>query len=139
MTDFLDEKRKEILARMNELQPLVDEHGRLTAAAAALEGVPASRNGGSAPTPRAAATRRRSRSRATAKSANGNSRGRPKGTGTRAAEALAIVRAQPGVTIPKIAEEMGIKQNYLYRVLPGLAADNLVKKNGQGWHPVATA
>jgi hypothetical protein len=28
---------------------------------------------------------------------------------------------------------MGIKQNYLYRVLPSLAADGLVVKDGRGW------
>jgi hypothetical protein len=28
---------------------------------------------------------------------------------------------------------MGIKQNYLYRVLPGLAGDGLVVKGGRGW------
>jgi DNA-binding IclR family transcriptional regulator len=62
-------------------------------------------------------------------------RGRPKGSGTRGAEALALVKASPGITIPEIAEKMGIKQNYLYRVLPGLAEDGLVKKDGRGWHP----
>jgi hypothetical protein len=30
---------------------------------------------------------------------------------------------------------MGIKQNYLYRVLPGLEQENKVKKDGRGWHP----
>jgi hypothetical protein len=30
---------------------------------------------------------------------------------------------------------MGIKQNYLYRVLPGLAQDGLVVKDGRGWKP----
>ena len=53
----------------------------------------------------------------------------------RGAEALALVKEHPGITIPEIAEKMGIKQNYLYRVLPGLAEDGLVKKDGRGWHP----
>jgi hypothetical protein len=66
-------------------------------------------------------------------------RGRPKGSGTRGAEALALVKAQPGITIPELAEKMGIKQNYLYRVLPGLAADGLVVKDGRGWKPKDTA
>jgi hypothetical protein len=39
MADFLDEKRTEIRARMNELKPLADEYARLEAAAAALQGV----------------------------------------------------------------------------------------------------
>jgi hypothetical protein len=30
---------------------------------------------------------------------------------------------------------MGIKQNYLYRVLPGLQKENKVSKLGRGWHP----
>ncbi len=34
---------------------------------------------------------------------------------------------------------MGIKQNYLYRVLPGLANEKKVKKDGKGWHPIAKA
>lgn len=63
-------------------------------------------------------------------------RGRPKGSGTRAAEALAIVRGNPGITVPEVADKMGIKQNYLYRVLPGLADDGLVRKDGTGWYPV---
>jgi hypothetical protein len=28
---------------------------------------------------------------------------------------------------------MGIKQNYLYRVVPSLAEDGLVVKEGRGW------
>ena len=45
------------------------------------------------------------------------------------------MRAKPGITIPELADAMGIKQNYLYRVLPGLAQEGLVKKQGRGWHP----
>ena len=29
---------------------------------------------------------------------------------------------------------MGIKQNYLYRVMPGLQQDGLVSKKGKGWY-----
>ena len=61
--------------------------------------------------------------------------GRRKGSGTRAAEALAFVQQQPGITIPELAAKMGIKQNYLYRVLPGLESENKVAKRGRGWHP----
>ena len=38
MTDFLDEKRREITDRLTELKPVVDEFHRLEAAAAALAG-----------------------------------------------------------------------------------------------------
>jgi hypothetical protein len=138
MADFLDEKRSEIGARLKELKPLVDEYQRLEAAAAALDGVPTN----SAPRAAASTTARRTRSQGAskrAKSSGTGRRGRPKGTGTRGAEALALVRSRPGITIPEIAEQMGIKQNYLYRVLPGLADDGLVKKDGRGWHPKEAA
>jgi hypothetical protein len=63
--------------------------------------------------------------------------GRRKGSGTRAAQALSIVSEQPGVTIPELAARMGIKQNYLYRVLPGLEQEGKVSKQGRGWHAKA--
>ena len=43
--------------------------------------------------------------------------------------------ATPGITIPQIAEKMGIEPNYLYRVMPRLLSDGQVKREGQGWHP----
>lgn len=49
------------------------------------------------------------------------------------------MRQQPGITIPELAERMGIKQNYLYRVLPGLEQDGKVKKEGRGWHAAAAS
>jgi sugar-specific transcriptional regulator TrmB len=134
MADFLDEKRNEIDARLKELRPLVEEYQRLEAAAAALEGVNtgASVVNGSGGARRSAA---RVRSAGRTRGTGTGRRGRPKGSGTRGAEALALVKGNPGITIPEIAEKMGIKQNYLYRVLPGLAEDGLVTKEGRGWHP----
>jgi hypothetical protein len=122
VADFLDEKRKEIQARLKELRPLVDEYHRLEAAERALSGVEGAST--AAPAPR----RRRSSS-----SSNGR-RGRPRGTGTRASQALKLVEERPGITIPELAEAMGIKQNYLYRVMPSLAEDGKVAKSGRGWH-----
>ena len=40
MTDFLADKRQEIADRLKELKPMVDEHSRLEAAAAALDDIP---------------------------------------------------------------------------------------------------
>lgn len=179
MTDFLDEKRREITDRLAELGPLVEEYRRLEAAASALDGI----GGGSV----AAAPRRRGPGRPpgsgkkTAAAAPAKKRGRPpgrpkkvgrpktkkvgrpagsttkaapatatatetaapakrragrrKGSGTRAAQALSFVQGQPGITIPELAAKMGIKQNYLYRVLPGLEQEGKLKKQGRGWHP----
>jgi hypothetical protein len=134
--DFLDEKRNEIAARLEKLKPLVDEYQRLEAAAAALDGVPGTSSVHATP----AHATRRAPARTTAPprkrgATHGARRGRPKGSGTRGAEALALVKENPGITIPEMAEKMGIKQNYLYRVLPGLAGDGLVVKDGRGWRP----
>ena len=180
MTDFLDEKRREITGRLAELGPLVEEHRRLEAAASALDGI----SGGST----AAAPRRRGPGRPPGSgkkavaAAGAKKRGRPpgrpkkvgrpktkkvgrpagstakaaatptaatatvpaptkrragrrKGSGTRAAQALSFVQGQPGITIPELAAKMGIKQNYLYRVLPGLEQEGKLSKKGRGWHP----
>jgi hypothetical protein len=129
MPDFLEEKKREIDARLKELRPLVDEFHRLEAAAAALEGLPGANSGTAAPARRTRRTRARTGSTGTGR------RGRPRGSGTRSKQALELVRTRPGITIPEIAKEIGIQQNYLYRVLPALQKDGLVRKEGRGWHP----
>jgi hypothetical protein len=121
MADFLDEKRKEIDSRLQELRPLVEEYQRLEKAASALAGVEG--NGR-----RSTGTRRR-------RSPGGRRRGRPRGSGSRAKQALELVRAKPGITIGEMANAMGIKANYLYRVMPALQAEGQVKKRDKGWHP----
>ena len=111
----------------SELQPLIEEFHRLEAASAALNGVSA-----------AAAPRARRRA-GSSPSANGSGRrGRPRGgrgDNTRAAQTVELVRANPGITIPELAGHMGIKPNYLYRVLPQLADEGKVRREGKGWHP----
>jgi hypothetical protein len=163
VTDFLDDKRHEITDRLKELKPFVDEYTRLEAAAKALASVGGSASAQSASAaprrrgpgrPRGSVNRTKKTKAATATTATaapakakrkkagrpgrppGRRRaGRRKGSGTRAAEALAFVKGQPGITIPELAAKMGIKQNYLYRVLPGLQQEGKVTKQGRGWHP----
>jgi hypothetical protein len=171
VTDFLDEKRREINDRLAELKPLIDEYNRLEAAATALAGVRGSTPAAAraSATPAAPAKRGPGRPRGSkSRTTTGKRRGRPpgrktetaaaatatatpaatttaattrrragrrKGSGTRAAQALSFVTGQPGITIPELAAKMGIKQNYLYRVLPGLEQEKKIKKQGRGWHP----
>jgi CRP-like cAMP-binding protein len=137
MADFLDEKKREIAERLKELRPLVEEYHRLEAAQRALEGAAIE----STPRPLPRRSGRPSSGgggggggSSTSGSGSGSGRGRPRGTGTRAKQALEIVGANPGISIPDLAEQMGIKQNYLYRVLPGLEQEGLVRKEGRGWH-----
>ncbi|MBI5106931.1 MAG: hypothetical protein HZB46_18445 [Solirubrobacterales bacterium] len=109
----------------------MEEFHRLEAAVQALEGVSA--------TPAPARTRARRGSSSRGSSNGSGRRGRPRGSGTRGKQALELVRAKPGITIPELAQEMGIQQNYLYRVLPGLQKDGMVRKEGRGWHPMEAA
>jgi hypothetical protein len=136
MADFLDEKRREMQERLKELRPLVDEFHRLEAAVAALEGVGAP---GAAPAPRRRGGGSSGGRREPSSNGSSAGRGRPRGSGTRGKQALELVRSHPGITIPEIAEQMGIQQNYLYRVLPGLQKDGLIRKEGRGWHPMDAA
>jgi len=153
VADFLDEKRREITERLKELRPLVEEFNRLEAAAVALAGAVGSaaseagqavrRRGPGRPrraaagAPTAAETPQPVKAKAASKPASRPAKrraGRRKGSGTRAAEALSLIRGQPGITIPELAAKMGIKQNYLYRVLPGLEKEGKIRKDGRGWH-----
>lgn len=169
MTDFLDEKHREITDRLAELQPLVEEYQRLEAAVAALDGLgrsaaapaasapkaapkaaakaarkvpgrrgPGRPRGSKTKTKKAAAAPATATAAAPAPTGRGGARrkaGRRKGSGTRAAQALSFVQEQAGITIPELAARMGIKQNYLYRVLPILEEEGKVTKKGRGWHP----
>jgi hypothetical protein len=147
VSDFLEQKRHEIGDRLRELAPLVEEYRQLEAAASALAEVvperPAARARPAARRPRAPRSGAKAASTpagaAAGANANGKRRGRPPGTGTRARQALELVGSRPGITIPEMASEMGIKQNYLYRVLPTLEKDGKVVKRERGWHAAEPA
>ena len=180
MSDFLEDRRREITERLKELRPVVEEFHRLEAAVEALAGVIGSaaseagsvavgavrsRRGGGRP--RGSSTRKKAAKAAAAAAPDativkverkrpgrpkGSGKkvgapagkvgarkarrgGRPKGGGKRATQTLSLVRGQPGITIPELAVKMGIKQNYLYRVLPGLEKEGKLEKKGRGWFP----
>lgn len=108
MSDFLEQMKDEIRARMAELKGSVDEYTQLQAALTAMDNA-----GGLITAPR---------------------RGRPRGSGSRAQEVLAQLTAEPGLTAHQIADRLGIQVNYLYRVLPALAEDGKLVKKGRGWY-----
>jgi DNA-binding IscR family transcriptional regulator len=126
LPEFVDTAVREIDDRLRVLK---DEASRLEAARAALVG--GARRRGRAPAVRKASSPARAASRR-----NGGARG---GRNTRASETLELVRKQPGITIPEIAEAMKIQPNYLYRVLPRLASAGDVRRDGQGWHPASSS
>lgn len=123
MATFIDAAVQDIDNRLKELK---EEEERLLAARSAL--TPSARN--------AAPRRSRPATRATTSGRRrvGRPRGR-RGGNTRSNQALSLVRNQPGITIPQIAETLKIQPNYLYRVMPKLTADGLVTRSGQGWYP----
>jgi hypothetical protein len=128
--EFVDTAVKDIDDRIRQLR---DEVSRLEAARSALTGGGRRRPG----RPRGTATRAtRARSPQRA-SARPRTRTNRRGGNTRAVEALELVRKRPGITIPQIASAMKIQPNYLYRVLPRLASEGQVKREGQGWHPAS--
>ena len=143
MPAFVDTTVKDIDARLRELQ---DEVSRLEAARSALtdgrrrpgrpRGTSGRTSGASART--TSATSRTSRSRTGRRASAGpRTRATRRGGNTRAVQALDLVRNQPGITIPELASAMKIQPNYLYRVLPRLASEGQVNRNGQGWHPAS--
>lgn len=127
MAEFVDSTVRDIDARVAELRA---ELTRLEAARSALLG---SRRGPGRRSTRSSNASAPSRQRP---GRGGARRGR-RGGNTRANQALELVRQRPGITIPDIAQAMGIEPNYLYRVLPRLVADGQVRRDGQGWHPAS--
>ena len=106
MTSLVDEIRARIDERIAELAPLVAEYEQLMRLRSQLD---------DRPIPRASRRPRRE---------------------TRAEESLALVSARPGITTNEIAREMGIDRNYLYRVLPRLEKEGVLRRRDGGWHVV---
>jgi hypothetical protein len=131
MAGFVDTTVKDIDERLRELK---DEVGKLEAARTALT----SERSRTARTPRATT---RTTTRGATRGTAGAKRGRPgrprgrRGGNTRASQALDLVRSEPGITIPRLAEALKIQPNYLYRVMPALEKDGSIKRDGQGWFP----
>jgi hypothetical protein len=149
-TDFLEKQRKQIASRLQELRPLHEEYLTLLSAQEALDSVksPARRNRSVAGT---GATRTRATPGRTTRAQGargrkrrpgrppGRPRGRPRARGgragrTRADEALALITANPGITVPEIAGKLGIRQNYLYRVMAQLQRQRKVRRRQRGYH-----
>ena len=124
MTEFVDSTVRDIDSRLAELK---QEVSRLEAARSALTGGRRGPGRPSANGRRGGGTRR-----------PGRPRGR-RGGNTRSNQALELVRSQPGITIPQIAESLKIEPNYLYRVMPKLVEDGKVTRDGEGWHPAPAA
>jgi transposase-like protein len=121
-----------LIARLRELQPLVDEYEELKRAAERL-GVDVNRAARQR-APRAEPKRRPSRSRR-------SPAGRRRAGGTRATGAerrervLALISDRPGITVSEMSRELGVDAPQLYRVVRKLQAERLIKKQGLNLTP----
>jgi len=122
MSDFLEEKRREIQARLDELAEAVSEYERLKRALDALDGVT------NASTTAAARGGRGG-------GGSGRGAGRPRGSGERSRQALELIRREPGLGATDIARQIGVHPNYAYRILPGLEEQGLIEKRDRAWYP----
>lgn len=112
---LLEERREELRSELDQIEQ-------------ALAGLNGRRRGPGRPR----------KSGSTARGSGGKRRRRRKG-GTRAEHALKHVTANPGATAGEIAKAMGIKPNYVYRVMADLESDGKVRKDGKGYFPAGAA
>ncbi len=115
---LLRERRNEIRAELEQIEQ----------ALGSLEGSPQAKRGPGRP--------RKSRGR---KASKGSKRRRSRRGGTRADHAAKLVAESPGLTASEIASALGIKPNYVYRVMGDLVEDGKVTKRGKGFFPTADA
>ncbi len=133
-TDFLTKQRQQIEARLRELQPAHEEYLTLLQARDALAGVKPGngRRGPGRPPGRRGPGRPPGSGTKTARKAAGRPR-RRRG-GTRRDQALELIKQNPGITVTDIANRMGIRQNYLYRVTQELQKERKVRRRDGGFH-----
>lgn len=128
-TNVVSEAADLLRARISELD---SERAKLERALASLtEGREGKRGPGR---PRGGGGSSRSRSRSSSTSGSGKKRRRRRG-GTRAEQAVKLITKKPGMGASEIARELGIKPNYMYRVLTELQSEGKVKKEGRAYHP----
>ncbi|HYH61256.1 MAG TPA: winged helix-turn-helix transcriptional regulator [Solirubrobacterales bacterium] len=65
----------------------------------------------------------------------GGKRRRSRKGGTRAEHATEVIAENPGISAGQIADKLGMKPNYMYRVLTELQADGKVRKDGRAYYP----
>lgn len=123
MSDFLEETKREIKARIEELRPFVGEVAQLEQALAALDGT------GSAPARRgrAAARPRRTKAVKPGTSRRGAARGETKGL------ILDHVKAHPGSTAGDVAGALSLNRNSVATRMAQLAKAGVLAKAERGY------
>ena len=146
MPDLVDRTRAAIETRRTELVPSVEEYNQLQAALEVMGGpskarVTKRRRGPGRPPPRKPA-RPASKQRAASRTAN--ARGAAAGgtgahRGSRAAQMLAEIKANPGLTVLEYATRLKINPTYAHEVVKRLKADGTARAKDHRWYPTAKA
>jgi hypothetical protein len=131
-----------LVARIAELQPVVEEYEELKRAAERLGIDVTTASGQPRQRPRAKAkgSSRTPRRRVKAAASRGSSGlRRPGGTRATGAErrerVLALIAGKPGITVREMSEEMGVDAPQLYRVVRKLQSEGRIKKEGTSLTP----
>ena|SRR5436305_6157846 len=130
----IQEQVQERLAELEEqIEQLTTEFERLQR----INGILGTNGGGAKASSAPRAGRRRRAPARSGAATNGGTPSAPREPrgGSRAQQALELIQAQPGVTAADLAKTMGMKRNYLYRVLPALEKAGKVTKQGPAYHP----
>ncbi len=67
----------------------------------------------------------------------GTRRRRRRKGGTRSEQSVKLITEKPGLSASEIATELGIKPNYMYRVLSELEAEGKIRKDGRKYLPAS--
>lgn len=122
---MLEDRRAEL---QNELQNIEDAIAALGGKAPATRTTTRTRRAASRPAPAAAAP-------AAPASPTPAPRRRRRRGGTRSEQAVKLISEKPGLTASQIATQLGIKPNYMYRVLGELESEGKVRKDGRKYLP----
>jgi hypothetical protein len=61
--------------------------------------------------------------------------GRPPGSGATAGRVIALVAEKPGMSIAEIAQELGMRANYLYRLIPDMVSAGKLRREDKRYFP----
>jgi predicted Rossmann fold nucleotide-binding protein DprA/Smf involved in DNA uptake len=131
--------QEQVQERLAELEQQIEQLSTEFERLKRIDGILETTGGG--PTASSAPRRRRRPAARAGGSTNGHAAPAPREPrgGSRAQQALELIQAQPGVTAADLAKTMGMKRNYLYRVLPALEKAGKVTKQGPAYHPAEAA
>ncbi len=127
--------QEQVRQRMSELEGLIEQLSTEFEQLKRISGMLDDTNG------TAQATAKPARGRSSRRTPRGDgasakpTRSRPQRGGNRAQQALKLIESQPGLSAAELADAMGMKRNYLYRVLPALEQEGKITKQGKGYHP----